>query len=125
MNGTWIHLNLKTIEILKDQTQKINTCSKSTVETLEQGVICLKLTLTTVEGWSGADRVPWYKFQANIYLIKVNNIYSRISCAICSKLIINSTEWRCPHVFIDNFEHVSLLILSSASSVDLGHGFVW
>ena len=49
MNGTWIHLNLKTIEILKDQTQKINTCSKSTVETLEQGAICLKLTLTTVE----------------------------------------------------------------------------
>ena len=33
MNGTWIHLNLKTIEILKDQTQKINTCSKSTVGT--------------------------------------------------------------------------------------------
>ena len=46
----WIHLNLKTIEILKDQTQKINTCSKSTVETLEQGAICSKLTLTTVEG---------------------------------------------------------------------------
>ena len=46
----WIHLNLKTIEILKDQIQKINTCSKSTVETLEQGGICSKLTLTTVEG---------------------------------------------------------------------------
>ena len=49
MNGTWIHLNLKTIEILKDQTQKINTCSKSTVETLEQGVIFSKLTITIVE----------------------------------------------------------------------------
>ena len=34
-NGTWIHLNLKKIEILKDQIYKINTCSKSTVETLE------------------------------------------------------------------------------------------
>ena len=50
MNGTWIHLNLKTIEILKDETQKINTCSTSTVETLEQGTICSKLALTTVEG---------------------------------------------------------------------------
>ena len=49
MNGTWIYLNLKMVEILKDQTQKINTCSKSAVETLEQGVICLKLTITTVE----------------------------------------------------------------------------
>ena len=49
MNGTWIHFNLKTIEILKDQTQKITTCSKSTVETLEQSVICSKLALTTVE----------------------------------------------------------------------------
>ena len=49
MNGTWIYLNLKMVEILKDQTQKINTCSKSAVETLEQGVICLKLTITTLE----------------------------------------------------------------------------
>ena len=37
------------VEILKDQTQKINTCSNSTVETLEQGVICSKLTITAVE----------------------------------------------------------------------------
>ena len=49
MNGTWIHLNLKMVEILNDQSQKINTCSKSTVKTLEQGVICSKLTTTTVE----------------------------------------------------------------------------
>ena len=49
MNGTWIHLNLKINEILKDQTQKINTCSHSTVETLEQGVTCSKLTIRTVE----------------------------------------------------------------------------
>ena len=41
MNGTWIHQTietLKTIEILKDQIQKINACSKTTVETLEQDV---------------------------------------------------------------------------------------
>ena len=38
--------------MLKDKTQKINTCSKSTVETLEQGAICSKLKLATVEGWS-------------------------------------------------------------------------
>ena len=49
MSGTWIHLNLKVIEILKDQNQKINTCSKPTVATLEQGVICSKLTLMIVE----------------------------------------------------------------------------
>ena len=36
-------------EILKDQTQKINLFSKSTVETLEQGDFCSKLTITTVE----------------------------------------------------------------------------
>ena len=39
----------KRIGILKDQTQKINTCSKSTVETLEQGVIFSKLTITIAE----------------------------------------------------------------------------
>ena len=49
MHETWIHLNLKMIKLLKEQTQKINTCSKSTVETLEQGFICSKLTITTVE----------------------------------------------------------------------------
>ena len=49
MNGTWIHLNLKTIEILKDQTQKINTCSNSIVETLKEREICSKLTITIVE----------------------------------------------------------------------------
>ena len=48
MNGICVHLILKMIEILKDQTQKINTCSKSTVETLEQGAIYLKLTITIV-----------------------------------------------------------------------------
>ena len=42
---TWIHLNLKAIEI-SDQTQKINRYSKSTIETLEEDVICSKLTIT-------------------------------------------------------------------------------
>ena len=49
MNGTWVHLNLKMNEILKDETQKINTCSNSTVETVEKGVSCSKLTIKTVE----------------------------------------------------------------------------
>ena len=49
MNGTWIHLNLKMNEILKGQTQKINTCSKLTEETLEQGVTCSRLLIKTVE----------------------------------------------------------------------------
>ena len=52
MNGTWIHLNLKMNEILKDPTQKINTCSKLTEETLEQGVTCSRLLIKTVEQWS-------------------------------------------------------------------------
>ena len=48
MNGICVHLILKMIGILKDQTEKINPCSKSTVETPEQGVIYLKLTITIV-----------------------------------------------------------------------------
>ena len=49
MNGTWNHGNLKTIKKLKDKTQKRNAWSKSTVETLEEGVICSKLTIKTAE----------------------------------------------------------------------------
>ena len=49
MNETWIDLKLKTIEKLKDQTQKRNAWSKPTVETLEEGVICSKLTIKTAE----------------------------------------------------------------------------
>ena len=44
-----MHGTLKKIEILKDQTLKIDTCSKSTVETLEQCPMCTKLTITIVE----------------------------------------------------------------------------
>ena len=62
----------------------------------------------------GVDWVPWHRFKTNIYLLKVNNIYTRIRCGICSKLTMNSTEryqWRRNDLFIDNFEHVSLFIL--------------
>ena len=44
------NLDSTIIKIIKDQTQKINTFSKSTVETVEQGAICSKLILMTVEG---------------------------------------------------------------------------
>ena len=61
---------------------------------------------------SVVNRVPWHRFQANIYLFKVNNIYVRIRCGICSMLTMNSRErrqWHRPDVFIDNvlFQHVS------------------
>ena len=49
MDGIWIHLNLKTIEILKDKIHKINTGSMSTAETLGQSVKHSNLTITTVE----------------------------------------------------------------------------
>ena len=58
---------------------------------------------------SDVDRVPWHRFQTNIYLFKVNSIYTRTRCGICSISTINSTEWCRANVFIDEFEHVSLL----------------
>ena len=48
MIGTWIHFNLKRIKMFKDQTQKINTCSKSTVETIKGEKICSKLAIKIV-----------------------------------------------------------------------------
>ena len=39
------------IVIQKDQTQKISTYSNSTIETLEEGLIFLKLTIMTVQQW--------------------------------------------------------------------------
>ena len=57
------------------------------------------------------DRVPWHRFQTNIYLFKVNNIYTRTRCGICSISTICSTECRRANVFIDEFEYISLLIL--------------
>ena len=51
---------------------------------------------------------------AGIYLFKVNNRNTRTRCEICSKLTINTPErrqWRRSGVFIDNFEHISHLVL--------------
>ena len=49
-----------------------------------------------------------------IYLIKVNNRYTRTRCEICSKLTIKTPE-RCQQhrsgVFIVNFEHISHFVL--------------
>ena len=52
--------------------------------------------------------------QPAITCSKVNNRNTRISCEICSKLIIKTPErrdWRRSGVFIVNFEHISHLIL--------------
>ena len=51
---------------------------------------------------------------ASIYLPKVNNSNTRAKCEICSKLTIKTLErrqWRCPGVFIVNFEHILYLVL--------------
>ena len=45
-------------------------------------------------------------FPAGIYMFKVNNRNTRTKCEICSKL----TPER-PGVVIDNFEHISHLVL--------------
>ena len=45
-----------------------------------------------------------------IYFLKVNNGNTRTRCEMCSKLTINTPEWRQWHlsgVFIVNFEHVN------------------
>ena len=49
---------------------------------------------------------------ANIYLFKVSNRNTRISCEVCSKLTIKTPErlhWGRSGVFIVNFEHISHL----------------
>ena len=49
-------------------------------------------------------------FQADIYLLKVNNRNIRTMCKICSKLTIKKPELRHLHrsvVFIINFEQIS------------------
>ena len=49
---------------------------------------------------------------AKIYLFKANNINTRKTCEICSKLIIKTPERRRrPSIFIVNFEHVLHLFL--------------
>ena len=52
--------------------------------------------------------------QAGIYLLKVNNINTRLRCDICSKLTIKTPgrrQWHRSGVFIVNFEHISHLAL--------------
>ena len=54
------------------------------------------------------------------YMFKVNNKNARTSCEICSELTIETPKrsyWRCSGVFIDNFEHISHLVLRSSVSV--------
>ena len=51
---------------------------------------------------------------ANIYLFRVNNINTRKSCKICSKITIRTPEqhqWRRSGVFIVNFEYISQFFL--------------
>ena len=58
----------------------------------------------------------------NIYLFKVNNINTRRTCEICSKLTIKTpqqNQFRRSGVFIFNCEYIShLYLLSSVSIVD-------
>ena len=59
---------------------------------------------------------------AGIYLLKVNNRYTRTRYEICSKLTIKIPERRHSHrsgVFIVNFKHISLF--SSVSVVNFEH----
>ena len=54
-----------------------------------------------------------FAYSAGIYLLKVNNRYTRTKCETCSKLTIKTPErrqWR-SGVFIVNFEHTSHLVL--------------
>ena len=49
-----------------------------------------------------------------IYLLKVNNRNTRTRREICSKLTLKTPErrhWRRSGIFIDNYEHISHLVL--------------
>ena len=70
----------------------MNTCSNSTVETLEEGVVCSKLIITTTERWHHSPLVYITEFPANIYLFKVNKIKTKMSCEICLTLTVNTPE---------------------------------
>ena len=127
MSETWIHLNLKMIEILKDQTQKINTCLHVQVNSRNTRTRCHLFKINNdhsraiISFCLGVDWVPWYRLKANIYLLKVNNMYTRIRCGTCSKFNVQSSkcsinptepyQWRRNDFIIDNFEYVSLFIL--------------
>ena len=54
------------------------------------------------------------RYQANIYLLKVNSRNALKKCKICSKLTIRTQErrqWRRSGLFIVIFEHISHLFL--------------
>ena len=118
MNGTWIHLNLKTNWDIKRSNPENKYMFKVNSRNTRTRCHIFKVnnnhSRAMISFYSGIDRVPWQRFQANIYLFKVNNIYTKIRCGICSKLTMNSKErcqWHHPDAFIDNYEHVSPLIL--------------
>ena len=55
-----------------------------------------------------------YRFQAGIYLVKVNNGNTKRRCEMFSKLITKTSErrqWCRSGVFIVNFEHISQLVI--------------
>ena len=64
---------------MKDQTQQLSTSSKVTIETLEQGVKYVHINNKDSRAMtlfcSRVDRDPWHRFLANIYLLKVNDIF--------------------------------------------------
>ena len=54
------------------------------------------------------------QYPAGIYLLKVNNRNTRTRREICSKLTLKTPErrhWRRSGIFIDNYEHISHLVL--------------
>ena len=79
----------------EDPFQLTFTCSKSKIDSLQKGVTAKS-------------------YQANIYLVKVNNRNTRKRCEIFSKLTIKTPEPRRSRrsvVFIVNFENISHFFL--------------
>ena len=59
-------------------------------------------------------KLPGSTFPANIYLLKVNNRYTRTRSEICSDLTIKIPErrqWRRSGIFFVSFEHISRFVL--------------
>ena len=73
---------------MKYQTQKSNTYSKLTIEALEQGVKYVQSKKKTVERWRRSALGGWWfvTLLANIFLIKINNRDSTITCEICKDM---------------------------------------
>ena len=58
----------------------------------------------------------WRHFSSSICLLKVNNINNKARGEVCSKLTVTiktseRRHWRCPGVFIVNFEHILHYVL--------------